>query len=452
MTDVAVIGAGSSGLAVLDALARHGTEAVAFERGSRIGGMWRYGNDSGMSAAYASLRTNVSRRRMQYPNHPMPASYGDFPSHADMTAYLESYASECDLRDRVVVGTTVQRLEPAPSDSGWLLHLDDGTTRRHRHVVVATGVFWSPRLPDHRGDFGGELTHSNAYRTPDPYTGRRVLVVGAGQSAAEIATELSAVADRCFLSVRTPTHVVPRRITGEPYDIGDVEPYNRMPWAWLNHVVARRVRSELGPLPPQWPVPRRRILEGVPIVSSDLIPAVRSGAVTVTPALQRLGGRRADFADGSSQRVDAVVLATGYRIDLPFLDPGLLAAQGRRLPLYRRIVPPGLPGIFLAGFVDAPGGLLPVVETQAAWISAVVSGRLDLPTRDLMWGAIRRSERRTRQRFPGEPPDSIRCDPHAYRRLLRSDLAEVALVRRVLHPRRADPIDHGSQVSGCLPR
>jgi dimethylaniline monooxygenase (N-oxide forming) len=451
MTDVAVIGAGSSGLAVLDALTRSGIAAAAFERGSRIGGTWRYGNDNGMSAAYASLRTNVSRRRMQYPSHPMPASYGDFPSHTDMTAYLESYASRSDIEDRITVGTTVQRLAPAPGDDSWLLHLDDGTTRRHRSVVVATGVFWSPRVPDHLGHFGGELTHSHAYRTPDRYSGRRVLVVGAGQSAAEIATELSSVADRCFLSVRTPTHVLPRWIAGEPYDAGDVHPYNRMPWPWLNQVVARRVRAELGPLPPAWPTPRRRVLEGVPIVSSDLIPAVRSGAVTVTPALQGLAGHRAYFADGSSEPVDAVVLATGYRIDLPFLDPGLLAAQGRRLPLYRRIVPPGLPGLFLAGFVDAPGGLLPVVETQAAWIVAVVTGRLDLPTSDRMWRAIRRAERRTHQRFPGESADSIRCDPHAYRRLLEADLA-AARVPRVLRPRRRAPNDHGSQVSGGVSR
>ncbi|HSK54726.1 MAG TPA: NAD(P)-binding domain-containing protein [Jiangellales bacterium] len=439
MTDVAVIGAGSSGLAVLEALGRDGVEAEAFERGSRIGGMWRYGNDNGMSAAYASLRANVSRRRMQYPSLPMPASYGDFPSRTDMTAYLEAYASRRDLEDRITVGTTVDRLEPAPGGPGWVLQLDDGSTRRHRHVVVATGVFRAPRLPDDLSETDAELIHSHAYRTPDPYTGRRVLVVGGGQSAAEIATELSVVADRCLLAVRSPTHVVPRWIADEPYDIGDVEPYNRMPWPLLNRIVARRVRAELGPLPPQWPTPRRRILEGVPIVSSDLIPAVLSGAVSVTPAVQRLHGRRAHFADGSSEPVDAVVLATGYRVSLPFLDPRLLAAQGRRLPLYRRIVPPGLPGLFLAGFVDAPGGLLPVVETQAAWISAVVTGRLDLPTPDLMWRAIRRSERRTRQRFPGEPPDSIRCDPHAHRRLLRSDLTRVATGRHVLRPLRRAP-------------
>jgi flavin-binding monooxygenase-like protein len=111
-----------------------------------------------------------------------------------------------------------------------------------------------------------------------------------------------------------------------------------------------------------------------------------------------------------------------YRISLPFLAPDLLHAQGRRLPLYRRIVRPGLDGLFLAGFVDAPSGLLPIVEAQRDWIAAVLESRLALPGAPAMLRAIERSERRTRVRFPSEPPDSIRCDPHAYRRLLRSDL------------------------------
>lgn len=114
--------------------------------------------------------------------------------------------------------------------------------------------------------------------------------------------------------------------------------------------------------------------------------------------------------------------ATGYRISLPFLSPDLLEPNGRRLPLYRRIVPPGLDGLCLAGFVDAPSGLLPLVEAQGDWIAAVLEGRLALPDPAAMWRAIDRSERRSRVRFPSEPPDSIRCDPHAYRRLLRADL------------------------------
>jgi len=421
---VAVIGAGSSGLAVLNALREHDLAVECFERGSDVGGLWRYQNDNGLSSAYQSLRTNVSRSRMQYPSFPMPRSFGDFPSHRDMADYLGAYADAYGLRELVSFGVTVERLEPHP-DGGWRIVLDDGSVRRFQAVVVAIGLFWSPKLPDDAAGFAGEVSHSHDYRTPAPFAGRRVLVVGAGQSAAEIAVEVAGVAARTFISVRAGAHVVPRWVGGQPYDAADVDPLNRMPWTLLNLVYGRRVARELGPLPARWPVPARRLLEGVPIISSQLLPAVSRGEVAVKPGIERLAADRVRFTDGTEEPVDRIVYATGYRIDLPFLAPSLVAPRGRELPLYRRIVPPGLGGLLFAGFVDAPGGLLPVVETQAEWIAAVLTGRLRLPTSKGMWRAIDRGERRTRQRFPGEPPHSIRCDPHAYRRLLRSDLRRV---------------------------
>jgi AcrR family transcriptional regulator len=139
-------------------------------------------------------------------------------------------------------------------------------------------------------------------------------------------------------------------------------------------------------------------------------------------AVERLAGDRVRFADGTEEPFDRIVYATGYRISLPFLAPSLVAPAGRELPLYRRIVAPGLGGLLFAGLVDAPGGLLPVVETQAEWIAALLGGRLRLPAPERMWRAIDRGERRSRERFPREGPHSVRCDPHAYRRLLRADL------------------------------
>jgi SAM-dependent methyltransferase len=246
------------------------------------------------------------------------------------------------------------------------------------------------------------------------------------------------------MSVRAGVHVLPRSIGSTPYDADDVEPRNRLPWRVLNAIYRRRVERELGSPPASWPRPARRLLEGIPIVSSELLPAVHRGDILVKPAIAQLAGVRVRFADGSEEVIDRIVYATGYRTSLPFLPASLLSVEGRELPMYRRIVPPDLHGLFLAGFVDAPGGLLPVVEAQGQWIGAVLTGRLRLPAPARMWRALDRAERRTRQRFPGESARSIRCDPHAYRRLLRSDLRRAQLRR---HPRKAAPVDASDDVA-----
>jgi Flavin-binding monooxygenase-like len=425
--DVAVIGAGSAGLAAMKALREAGLSFTAFERGSDVGGLWRYESDNGLSGAYGSLRTNVSRSRMEYPGFPMPASYPDFPHHSDMAAYLSQYADSYGLRASIVFGTTVQRLEPT-ADGRWWITLHDGSRRGFGAVVVASGLFWSPKLPTYPGRFDGTVIHSHEYRLPAPFEGRRVLIVGAGQSATEIAVELSAVAERAFMSVRGGAHVIPRWVGRAPYDAADVAPLNRLPLRLLNLVYGLRVARSLGRAPASWPRPAHRLLEGIPIVSSDLFPAVRRGDIVVKPAIERLCGDRVRFVDGSEERVDRIVYGTGYRIGLPFVSSAPVSASGRELALYRRIVPPEIGGLYFAGFVDAPGGLLPVVETQGQWIASVLTGRLRLPPPERMWRAIERAEPRSRQRFPEESPLSVRCDPHAYRRLLAADLRQVRRV------------------------
>jgi Flavin-binding monooxygenase-like len=419
--EVAVIGAGSSGLAVLKELSGLGISVDCFEQGSDVGGLWRYENDNGLSGAYASLRTNASRLRMQYPSFPMPESYGDFPHHSEMAVYLDAYADEFRLRELIRFGTIVERLEPC-GRAGLCVTLDDGSRRRYRALVVATGAFWSPRLPTSRASFDGTVSHSHEYRSSDRFAGRRVLVVGAGNSAAEIAVEISAVAERTLMSMRGGAHVIPRWIGGAPFDAGDVGPRNRLPWRLLNVIYGRRVARARGSVPAPWPLPARRLLEGIPIISSDILPAVRRGDVVVKAAIERLNREGVRFVDGSEEPVDDIVYATGYRISLPFLSSWLVPGNGREFPLYRRIASNEVKGLYFAGFVDAPGGLLSIVETQGQWIGAVLTGRLRLPAPASMRRAIDLAERRTRERFPQESPHSVRCDPHAYRRLLQSDL------------------------------
>jgi Flavin-binding monooxygenase-like len=419
---IAVIGAGGAGLAAMRALAARGVPFAGYEAASDVGGNWRYENDGPSSAAYASLRTNVSRRRMQYRDLAIPRAFGDYPHHTRMAAYLAAYAALFDLRRHIRFSSRVERAEPE-GRNGWRVHLSDGETVRHRALVVANGHHWDPRWPDLPGTTTAVVTHAHAYRTPSPFAGRRVLVIGAGQSAVEIALEVSGVAARTLVSVRSGAHVLPRWIFGRPLDWLDGDLLNRLPWRALNRLLGILVRLARrdDPAAHGFPVPAHNLLEEVPAVSSDLAAALRIGAVAVRPGVAAVDGDRVRFTDGSSAAVDAIVCATGYRLSFPFLPPALLAPEGSALPLYRRIVPLDVPGLFFIGLVDAPSGLLPIVERQSAWLADLLEGGIVLPDRTRMQAAVDAGERRSRARFPRQPPHTIRCDPHAYMRVLARD-------------------------------
>ena len=419
---VCVIGAGSSGLAALRELKSRGFGVECFEKGSGVGGTWRYENDSGTSAAYASLRTNVSRARMQYPSFPMPAAYGDYVDHRDMAAYLDAYTDAFGLRRHIRFSTSVASVEPQ-GGGRWRVHLHDGSAGTHDAVVVANGHDWEPSWPALPGTTTARVSHARDYRTADRFAGRHVLVIGAGQSAIEIATETARVAARTVLSCRQAHYVVPRYFLGRPSDHLDTELFNRLPWPIVRGMFGIMLRFVHGQMDAYGlPPPRHRLLERFPpALSDDFLPALRAGRIVGRPVLAALDGERARFVDGSTESVDEIVCATGYRISFPFLSETLIVPERRRLALYRRILSPEHPSLAFIGLVDPLGGLLPVVEAQAAWLADVFDETIRLPDRAAMLAAVERREHRTRRRFDDSPADSIICDRHAYVRSLRRD-------------------------------
>ena len=422
-----MIGAGLSGLAALRALTQRGLPVECIERGSAVGGNWRYDNDSGLSAAYASLRTNSSRLRTEYPSFPMPESYGEFVHHADLAAYLDSYAEEFDLVRRIRFRTTVERAEP--QDGGWRVRDSSGEERTYGALVVATGHYWDPVVPELPGSFAGEVLHSRAYRTPECFAGRRVAVVGASQSALDIAAEISGVAARTVLACRSGHHILPRYLDGRPLDHADTSAANRAPWRLVRTQLARAItRAGAWPERGGLPEPGHPLLEETwPVIATEAMTgALASGALVVKPALERLDGDGARFADGSAEPLDAILFATGYRISFPFLPPALVRARGTEFPLYRRIASPHAVGLYFIGILEPGPGLLAVVEQQGEWLSALLTGRIELPPPARVWQAIGAGERRTRRRFSSRGPHTIYCDRHAYLRLLARDLRRSA--------------------------
>lgn len=437
---VCVIGAGMSGLAATNALARMGCELTCYEAGSAPGGMWRYGNDSGLSAAYASLHTNTSRRRMQYPSMPMSGSAPEFPHHSDMLAYLEAYAERNGLQRHFRFRAPVRSVRRVERDGrgSWEVLAAGAQAELFDWVIVATGHYSEPALPELPGEFSGSSVHVRDYRTPDPFAGKRVVVVGGAQSALDIVAEIATVAEHAMLACDQVHHLLPRRVLGRPLDEFDNAASLSLPLPLVRLMLrtlmrAGRATPDRGALRPA----RHRLFETrwPAVVSPESQAAVAARAFESRPRISALAGEEVVFADGSRARADALVFATGYRISFPFLEEDLGRGRGWEFPLYRRILSPHAPGLAFVGVLEPGPGLFEVVERQAQWLAATIGGELPIPEQRAMWPAIDAGERRSRRQFAPTGRHTILCNRHAYMRVLGRDLRRSASGARRTRPR-----------------
>lgn len=423
---VCIVGAGSSGIAAVKILKERGLPFDCFEMGSDIGGLWRYENVTGRSPAYRSLRTNTSRGRTGYSDFPMPDSYPEFPDHEQMLAYLESYVDHFALRPQITFRTRVERVTPHP-DGGYEVtarSLETGGTQSEEYgaVIVASGHHWKPNLPEFSGSFDGVEMHSHAYRTPEFAERQRVLVVGVGNSACDIACEVARVANQTFLSTRRGAHVIPKYLLGRPLDTWLSPLSSRLPLS-IRRALFRGLillsqgrQSSYG-----FPIPSHPLGSEHPTISSDLLPLVKAGAIVPKPNVDELQGRTIRFVDGSAETIDVIIYATGYVMAFPFLD--FLEARENYLPLYRHVVHPDHPNLYFLGFVQPLGPLPPLAEAQAEWVGDLVEGTAALPTPDEMRAAIRKEDEERLRRYVDSKRHRLEVDFYPYLWSLRRERA-----------------------------
>jgi cation diffusion facilitator CzcD-associated flavoprotein CzcO len=423
---ICVVGAGCSGLTSVKALTEAGLPVDAYEMGSSYGGNWRYDNDNGRAAAYDSLRIDTSKGRMAFSDLPMPESYPDYPHHSQVLAYFESYVERFGLASSITFRTRVESVTPA--SGGYRVRvreLDGGAERNtlYRAVLVCNGHHWCPNLPEPLGSFAGESLHSRLYRSPEGLRGKRVLVVGIGNSGADIACDAAPLARRTLLASRRGAHVIPRYLLGRPTDTFVTPLGSRLPLAVQRAFCGLLLRLARGPqerygLPP----PQTRLLSEHPTLSTDLLPLVADGRVVPKPEVAELGGDRVRFADGSEEAVDVIIWATGYRIRFPFLDRELFPVADNRVSLYGRVVDPDRPGLYFIGLIQPLGAIMPLAELQARWVAGLLSGRLELPRRRAMKAWIERDRRALARRYLASPRHTIQVDFFPYRRFLERQL------------------------------
>jgi dimethylaniline monooxygenase (N-oxide forming) len=439
-TRVCVIGAGSSGIAAAQVLHARGIPFDCFEVGSSVGGNWRYLNDNGMSSAYRSLHINTSRQQMEYKAFPMPADLPDYPSHWQIAQYFDAYVDHFGFRDKIAFRTEVVKVEPAAGGYAVTLRSSnqrgepgEPEVRSYSDVVVANGHHWDPRWPEpsYPGaeTFPGDQLHAHYYRTPDVLEGKRVLVLGIGNSASDIAVESSRVAEETYLAMRRGAHVVPKYMFGVPTDHLTDSPLARGPVALQRLGLAALLRLSQGRMTDYGlPKPDHAVLHAHPTVSDDLLTRLGHGDISVRPNIDRFEGSKAFFVDGTAAEVDTVIYCTGYKVTFPFLDERFLPARDNHVDLYRRVVSPDHAGLYFVGLVQPIGAIMPLAEAQSAWVADLVSGAGTLPSYDEMRRQIRIYDERLARRYVASKRHTIQVDFHAY-------LAEIARERRAARAR-----------------
>jgi dimethylaniline monooxygenase (N-oxide forming) len=413
---VCVIGAGSSGITAVKALHERGIPFDCFEKSDRVGGNWVFENANGMSAAYRDLFINTSRPRMEYSDFPMPASYPDFPHHTQIAAYFEEYVDHFGLRELITFETGVQHA--ARDEQGtWTVELDTGETRRYDALVVANGHHWNTRWPEPAfpgsDTFTGEQIHAHSYIDNSIFAGKRVVVLGMGNSAMDIAVESSYVAERTYLAARRGVWIIPKYIFGKPVDQIRNDP--RIPFKIRQRITQQLVSSYAGP-PERYglPKPDHRMGESHPTISGRILDRIQHGTIAPKPNIDSFDGSRVRFTDGSEVEADVVVYCTGYKITFPFFDEDFISAPENHIELFRRVFHAEIPNVFFVGLLQPLGAIMPLAEAQGAWVGDYLAGDYALPPTAEMRADIDADQAAMRERYVASKRHTIQVDYDDY--------------------------------------
>jgi len=435
-----VIGAGPSGLAAVKRLREVGIDAECLEREGGIGGNWLFG--AATSRIFASTRLISSKSLTEFADFPMPRHYPAYPDHRQCLDYLRAYAERNALAPHIHLHTSVERIEPIGGPgTGWRVSLADGPPRNYAGVVIASGHNHVPRWPEIPGRFAGDFIHAADYKSPTqpvPLAGRRVLVIGGGNSGSDIAVECVQHAAAVVHSTRRSYFVVPREVYGRPADLRGERLLKMGAPVWLRRFIGERLIDRTIGLPWRHGLPRpdHQLFETHPVINSEILSLIDTGRIQPAGDIAAFDGHDVVFRDGTREMFDVVISATGYRISHPFLDARLLGGDTPDATprLFMNLLPRDRDDIAVVGLIQPDSGQWGITDLQAALVARMAAAARSSP-RAAAWlyRARQRSEPQPRIRYVDSPRHSLEVEHYSYRRRLERLIA--ALDRRLRRDR-----------------
>lgn len=427
-----IIGAGPTGLAMARQLKLAGWPYDHVEAGPRIGGNWAHG-------IHDAVRLVSPRRITGFPEFPMGRGYPRFPHGSDMFRYLNAYAAHFGLDQTIQTGTKVLYVGPA-EESRWNVCFADGLRAVYKGILVCNGHHWDRRWPDIPGEFSGELLHAKDYKVPEQLAGKRVLVIGGGNSACDIATAAAEQGACAHMSLRRGYWIMPRTLFGIP-SAEFVTP-------WLSIPAQRRLLRFLLRL--YWgcyeryglPHPDHDVFDHHITVNSTVLPLMCRKKITPKAAVARFEGTTAHFEDGTAESYDMVVCATGYHVSVPFLAPGIFETRGAVAQTYGGAVPEGYRHLYILATSQVRSGVGTVLSPYVEHVRMLmdIQESISLPL-----GTVLRA-------MGDRPPSTHILDPHlAIKKMRAAQGVMPGLVRKHAHKLAAEGTIVGRHVPMPVP-
>ncbi|HNE24771.1 MAG TPA: NAD(P)-binding domain-containing protein [Leptospiraceae bacterium] len=424
MKRVCVIGAGPSGLAA----ARNAIQAglgdglVVFEKSGEVGGNWVFREGAGHSSVYESTHIISSKYHSAYEDFPFPEGTADYPSHKELRRYFESYATHFGVHGKIRFRTEV--LSAIPEGDQWRITSKGPRgkkTETFDALMVANGHHWDPSMPALPGKFSGRFMHSHDFKHARPFAGKRVLVMGGGNSAADVAVECSRVAAHTTISMRHGHWFLPKFVFGVPNDVL----YHRSLWlpGFIRQPLLRWTILLLQGSNSRYglPEPSYDILEGHPTLNSELYYFIRHGEISPKPGIKSVKGSRVTFADDSSADFDVIIAATGYNIVFPFLDKSIVDLSGKtEVGLWRKMFHPHYHNLYFIGLFQPLGCIWPLADFQAKLACQEILGKYERPSN--IGKAIDKEIKKPHYKFVRSPRHSTEVDYPRFRRELLTEI------------------------------
>ena len=422
---VCVIGAGPSGITAAKNLLDHKLDVTVYDYGKEVGGNWVFSDKPSHSSVFETTHIISSKTLSQYDDFPMPSHYPDYPSHQQLAEYFKNYAIHFKLYEHIQFDTLVEKCKLDGSQKWHVTTLKNGVTKTEIFdaLVVCNGHHWKPRYPEYPGEFTGKLMHSHDVKRFSVFSNLKVLVIGGGNSACDVAVESSRYSNSTDISWRRGYWVVPKFIAGKPSDtIGGLLRF--LPtflWRKITSLMIKLLQGKNSIY--GLPEPEDAFGFHHPTVNSELFYFIRHGKIKPRSDIAKFEGSKVFFKDGSEAEYDVIVACTGYCISHPFFDPEFIDYSHGDVPLYLRMLHPEIENLYFIGLFQPLGCIWPGAELQSKIMARELAGKWKRPTNVSQLAAHEVQHPDFSQ--IKTPRHTITVNYHAFRKRLLKELPQI---------------------------